>query len=51
MGGGGGTMTLPPWLNLFVRPEQLNFLFFENLGQKLKIRGWKKIKTKVNVIH
>ena len=36
---------------LIIRPEQFNFLFFEHLGQKLKIGGRKKIKVKVNAIH
>ena len=36
---------MPP--NIFkIRPEQFNFLFFEHLGQKLKIGGGKKNKNK-----
>ena len=29
-------------IKLLIRPEQFNFLFFEHLGQKLKIGGGKK---------
>ena len=29
-----------------IRPEQFNFLFFEHLGQKLKIGGGNKNKNK-----